>query len=83
MLHVEGQNDHGIFVPLGFVDVWFSPAACPEPQPESLGLLGRMAVTSCLIEPFRNQPTPTEVRNCLLKLFLAQADLQHPRCSLR
>ncbi len=59
-----------------FVDVWFVPASQADVDPSSLGLLGRMAATPCLIEPFRNPPTATEVRNCLLKLFLVYADFQ-------
>jgi hypothetical protein len=59
-----------------FVDVWFLPSAQTDHDPSSLGLLGQMAATPCLIEPFRNPPTPTEVRNCLLKLFLIQADFR-------
>jgi hypothetical protein len=59
-----------------FVDVWFMPAAQADIDPSSLGLLGNMAATPCLIEPFRNPPTATEIRNCLLKLFLVQADFQ-------
>jgi hypothetical protein len=58
------------------VDVWFSPASQSTTDPEVLGLLGRLAASPCLLEPFRKQPTPTEVRNCLLKLFLIQAELQ-------
>jgi Domain of unknown function (DUF4351) len=34
-----------------------------------LGLLGRIAQTPCLIEPFRNQPSTDEIRSCFLKLF--------------
>ncbi len=59
-----------------FVDVWFMPAAQADIDPSSLGLLGNMAATPCLIEPFRNPPTATEIRHCLLKLFLVQADFQ-------
>lgn len=59
-----------------FVDVWFIPSSQTDIDPLSLGLLSRMATTPCLIEPFRKPPTPTEVRNCLLKLFLVQADFQ-------
>ena len=51
------------------------------PHPQSLGtapeleLLGRLVMTPCLLEPFRNQPTPSEVQHCLLKLFLIQAEV--------
>lgn len=58
------------------VDVRFIPAAQPNSDPNTLGLLGRMAIAPCLIEPFRNPPTRTEVRNCLLKLLLVQAEVQ-------
>jgi hypothetical protein len=59
-----------------FTDIWFAPSPQPDANPQTLGLLGRIASTPCLLEPFRNQPTPTEIRNCLLKLFLVQADFQ-------
>jgi hypothetical protein len=59
-----------------FVDIWFAPFQQPTVNPQTLGVLGRIATTPCLLEPFRNQPTFTEVRNCLLKLFLLQADFQ-------
>lgn len=59
-----------------FIDVQFVPAAHPQTDSRRIGLLGRIAATSCLIEPFRNSPTPTEVRSCLLKLFLVQGEAQ-------
>ena len=34
-----------------------------------------MAASSCLLEPFRNAPNPTEVQNCLFKLYSLQAEL--------
>lgn len=58
-----------------FVDVRFVPFQKPIDR-EPLGLLGDVASTPCLLEPFRNAPSATDVRNCLLKLFLAQAELQ-------
>lgn len=59
-----------------FVDVYFVPAAQVSINPNTPSLLSRIAATPCLIEPFRNQPTLTEVRNCLLKLFSVQAEAQ-------
>lgn len=59
-----------------FIDIRFAPSPQPTSDRETLGLLGKIAATPCLIKPFRNQPTTTEVRNCLLKLFLVQADFQ-------
>lgn len=57
------------------VDVWFVPAPSPSTEPQNLGLLGQMASTACLFEPFRNAPTPVEVRNCLLKLYSLHGEL--------
>ncbi|MCW5318861.1 hypothetical protein GTQ43_36000 [Nostoc sp. KVJ3] len=58
-----------------FVDVLFSPS--PQAQAENLGLLGRIALlNTTLLEPFRNQPSRTEVRNCFMKLFTVIADSQ-------
>ncbi|MGV0023641.1 flagellar assembly protein H [Phormidesmis priestleyi] len=63
-----------------FVDVWFEPATTPEIDPASLGVLGKIATTPCLIEPFRNPPTRTEVRTCLLKLLWVQEE-EHRQAS--
>ncbi|MEQ9371847.1 MAG: hypothetical protein RIG63_22865 [Coleofasciculus chthonoplastes F3-SA18-01] len=57
------------------IDVWFIPAPSPSPEFETLGLLGKMAATTCLFEPFRNAPTPVEVRSCMLKLYSVEAEL--------
>lgn len=59
-----------------FVDVYFEPSLECEIAPIELGLLGRIAQASCLLEPFRNQPTPSEVRSCLLKLYQVHGDYQ-------
>lgn len=57
------------------VDIWFVPAASPSTEPQLLGLLGQMASSACSFEPFRNQPSPVEVRNCLLKLYSLHGEL--------
>jgi hypothetical protein len=57
-----------------FVDVYFVPSGQAAKIPTDLGILDRMVQTPCLIEPFRNQPTPMEVRSCLLKLFQVHGD---------
>ena len=60
-----------------FVDVLFSPTPTSAVNAETLGLLGRIAVlNTTLLEPFRNQPSRTEVRSCLQKLFTVIADAQ-------
>jgi hypothetical protein len=57
-----------------FVDVYFEPSSPPAIAPPDIGLLGRITQTPCLLEPFRSQPTATEIRSCLLKLFQVQGD---------
>ncbi len=57
------------------IDVWFVPAPSPSVESQNLGLLGQIAATASLLEPFRNTPTPVEVRNCLLKLYSLHGDL--------
>jgi hypothetical protein len=60
-----------------FADVWFvpNPDALPDafPAPD-LGLLGSMVEKPCLLEPYRNVPTRTEVRVSILKLLWVQED---------
>jgi hypothetical protein len=70
------EISHEILGESQLVDVYFVPSPEPSIKPESLGLLGRIAQTPCLIEPFRNQPTTAEVRRCLLKLFQVYGNYQ-------
>ncbi|EGJ30310.1 MULTISPECIES: hypothetical protein [Moorena] len=58
------------------VDIWFLPTASESTAPQEIGLLGQMASTACLLEPFRNATGIMAVRNCLLKLFALYSDLQ-------
>jgi hypothetical protein len=52
------------------IDVWFAPDTSPNTAEASkLGLLGRLAATPSLFEPFRNAASATEICNCLLKLL--------------
>jgi hypothetical protein len=58
------------------VDLWFVPQT-PNPQYlQQLGLLGQLVQTPCLLEPYRNPPTPEQIRSCLLKLHLIEANRQ-------
>ncbi|EPF19300.1 MAG: hypothetical protein EWV58_06710 [Microcystis aeruginosa Ma_MB_F_20061100_S19] len=57
------------------IDVWFEPFSSPPPTELPLGLLGKMAATSCLFEPFRNPPTEVEIRSCLSKLYAVHGDV--------
>lgn len=56
------------------VDVLFTPN--PGSDRQMLGLLGKLVSDPCLLEPFRNQPSKTEIRNCMLKLFSFHGELQ-------
>ena len=60
------------------IDVYFTPN--PEKPGyseyrEKLGLLGKMAGTPALFEPFRNPVTSEQVVKCLSKLFDVKADV--------
>jgi hypothetical protein len=57
------------------VDVFFVPDRQNRDR-QTLGILGQITAKPCLLEPFHHQPTPTDIRNCLLKLFLTLADYQ-------
>lgn len=57
------------------IDVWFAPTQKVE-EIFSLGLLGRMAATSSIFEPFRNPATEDEICFCLLKLLLVRGQWQ-------
>ncbi len=58
------------------IDIFFSPIPSPKVNPQSLGLLSRIAENTALLEPFRNQPSKTEIRNCIIKLFTVHGELQ-------
>jgi hypothetical protein len=60
------------------IDVWFVPSPSAS-NPSELGLLAKMAATSCLFEPFRNAPSEVEIRSCLLKLYTVHGDLLRQR----
>jgi hypothetical protein len=56
------------------IDVYFRPTS-PEMPPE-LGLLGKLAQTPCLLEPYRNPVTIEGILACLSKLFTVREQLQ-------
>ncbi len=69
------QTSYDIASEVRQVDVWFVPAPGVSPAGEWLGLLGKMASQTCIFEPFRNSPNPTEVRNCQLKSYSLHGEL--------
>ena len=52
-----------------FVYVYFETSPQTADALAEPGLLSRIAQTACLLEPLLNQPSPSEVRSCLVKLF--------------
>jgi Domain of unknown function (DUF4351) len=52
-----------------WIDVWFEPSAQPDIDSATLGLLGRIAATPCLLEAFRQQPPLIDIFSCKQKLF--------------
>ena len=58
------------------IDVFFSPATQQTTNLETLGLLGKLATSPAIFEPFRNAASPDEICNCLLKLLELRGALQ-------
>jgi Domain of unknown function (DUF4351) len=57
-----------------FIDAYFVPSESEFNLDSDLGLLGQIIRTKCCLEPFRNAPTRTDVKTCLLKLLWVQED---------
>lgn len=49
------------------IDAWIQPAPEAVEVRRALGLLGRLAERTCLVEPFHEPPAPPQLRDCLLK----------------
>ncbi|HBL13372.1 MAG TPA: hypothetical protein DD379_18620, partial [Cyanobacteria bacterium UBA11162] len=45
------------------IDVWFTPKSSPSDYLQRLGLLGQLARTPAIFEPFRNAVTPSQIRS--------------------
>jgi hypothetical protein len=54
-------------------DIWFIPNQDTALR-QDLGLLGRLLITPCILEPFSGGPSRQEVKTCLLKLLWIQED---------
>lgn len=59
------------------VDIWFTPRG-PEAERElaRLGLLGRIGITACTLEPFHCTPSGIEVMDCVCKQHLFRGQLR-------
>ena len=51
------------------IDVLFTPFPEQNANLESLGLLGKLATTPAIFEPYRNPASKEEICDCLLKLL--------------
>ena len=58
------------------IDVLFLPFPNQSANLEVLGLLGRLASTPAIFEPFRNPASKEEITDCLLKLLEVKGALQ-------
>lgn len=54
------------------IDVLFIPTKPVPTTPETLGLLGKLAQTTCLLEVYRNPVTSQQIRDCISKLVSVQ-----------
>ncbi|MET0098818.1 hypothetical protein, partial [Limnospira platensis] len=58
------------------IDIFFTPHPENIGEASHLGLLGRLATTSAIFEPFSNAVKPREIRSCLVKLLDLIAELE-------
>ena len=58
------------------IDVYFTPGTAIPEYSETLGLLGKMASTTAMFEPFRNPASVTEICSCLGKLLDVRGELE-------
>jgi flagellar biosynthesis/type III secretory pathway protein FliH len=57
------------------IDVYFTPGTPIPEYTQNLGLLGKMANTTAIFEPFRNPIAVSDVWNCTSKLFDLRREL--------
>ena len=58
------------------IDVYFTPGTAIPEYSETLGLLGKMASTTAIFEPFRNPANVSEICSCLGKLLDVRGELE-------
>jgi hypothetical protein len=58
------------------IDIFFTPNPEKVADASHLGLLGRLATTPAVFEPFSNPVKPREIRSCLLKLLDLKAEFE-------
>ena len=58
------------------IDVYFTPSTAIPEYSETLGLLGKMASTTAIFEPFRNPASASEICSCLGKSLDVRGELE-------
>jgi flagellar biosynthesis/type III secretory pathway protein FliH len=58
------------------IDVYFTPSTAIPEYSSSLGLLGKMASTTAIFEPFRNPANASEICSCLGKSLDVRGELE-------
>ncbi|MCT7960967.1 hypothetical protein NG791_09800 [Laspinema sp. D1] len=58
------------------IDIFFTPNPENIPDASHLGLLGRLATTPAVFEPFSNPVKPREICSCLVKLLDIKAEFE-------
>lgn len=58
------------------IDVYFTPSNATPEYSKTLGLLGKMANTTAIFEPFRNPANVSEICSCLGKLLDVRGELE-------
>ncbi|MGK7900229.1 MAG: hypothetical protein AB4352_02235 [Hormoscilla sp.] len=64
----EVQIDKRVTSEVRQIDVWFVPNPEKSKHRSTLGLLGRMAATRAIFEPFHSAATVDEICDCMVKL---------------
>lgn len=71
----EVKPDRKITREVREVDIWFAPTPGSDNPTPALGLLGQLATSPALFEPFRNPASDNEICDCLLKHLDLRAEV--------
>ncbi|MCU0542164.1 MAG: hypothetical protein MUE44_08215 [Oscillatoriaceae cyanobacterium Prado104] len=58
------------------IDVWFKPTSFASEYAQSLGLLGKLAATTAIIEVFHNEVDTEEIFSCTIKAINSTAKIR-------
>jgi len=72
----EVETSKNVTAEVREIDIWFQPTSFEGEYIQSLGLLGKMAATPAIIEPFRNPVNAEGIFSCVVKLLNSRAELE-------